>query len=343
MGVAAAAVILGAGSAGAITLTDQDSNTSNSGVAVANSGGNLAVGNASDNDADSKQKAKAGAADDDSVAVNSGTASNSSDGSASIRTGNADAVGNQSSTTQRQAAASGGGGLVVADQKSTVDNAGVGIANTGFNVAAGNASVNDATNKQKAKAGSAGDDSIAVNIGGASNDSDGSASIVTGRATAAGNVSTTTVGQALGSGGGITVADQDSDVTNVGLGIANSGFNLAAGNTSVNDVDGNQKSKVGSANGDVVSFNNGSATNRSDGSSSVITGDAAAVGNSSSTNVGQALNTGSNWSNSGGALAPAGTAASGGGPSLATAASGGSRWSIGDYIRWLLWSALHGF
>lgn len=75
-------------------------------------------------------------------------------------------------------------GAAGADQKVKVKNSGTAIANSGFNLAAGNLSDNKAKNNQTAKAKGKKGDKVAINIGEASNDSDGSADIDTGDADA---------------------------------------------------------------------------------------------------------------------------------------------------------------
>lgn len=293
--ITAGVLLLGAGRADAqVAIVDQDADTDNSGVAVANSGANAAAGNTSDNRATNDQRARSGDARDDSVAANIGSTGNSSDGSASIDTGNAKAVGNHSATTQSQAVDADGGrrSVVIADQDSDVDNSGLGIANTGFNLAVGNASDNRVTNDQRARSGDAREDSVAVNIGGGGNDSDGTAGISTGDAWAAGNVSDTVVSQALWAdgNGGITVSDQDADVDNEGFGLANSGFNFAAGNVSDNRVRNEQRARAGDSRDDSVAVNIAGGGNDSDGTAWIATGDAFAVGNLSATTVCQGLN-----------------------------------------------------
>lgn len=75
-------------------------------------------------------------------------------------------------------------GVAGADQNVKVKSSGTAVANSGFNLAVGNVSQNKAKNNQTAKAKGKKGDKLAVNIGGASNDSDGSAEIDTGDAEA---------------------------------------------------------------------------------------------------------------------------------------------------------------
>lgn len=88
---------------------DQSARVRNSGDAVANTGDNVAVGNESTNVASNEQVASSrtrtrGA---DGTASNDATTSNSSDGSAEVVTGDADALGNFSDTTVNQDAEGG--------------------------------------------------------------------------------------------------------------------------------------------------------------------------------------------------------------------------------------------
>jgi hypothetical protein len=263
-----------AGSAHADEITVQDSNVTNAGASFANSGGNVAVGNASTNVAACAQGALG------LVASNSCQSGNTSNGTANITTGAATATGNQSETTTAQANDAGDDpGLVVGVQDSDVTNVGVSAANTGGNVAVGNASTNVAVNAQ----GAAG--LVASNHGSASNASNGTADITTGAATATGNLSKTTTDQAVtgGDGAGLAIIVQDTDVLNLGVAVANTGGNLAVGNASTN-LAANLQGALG-----LVASNDGSATNASNGSATVKTGAASATGNSSSTDVGQGI------------------------------------------------------
>ncbi|MDQ3462803.1 MAG: hypothetical protein M3471_07225, partial [Actinomycetota bacterium] len=89
-----------------------------------------------------------------------------------------------------------GSGTAGADQSASVDNTGTANADTGGNVAVGNASSNDADNDQDADADGGDDgDAVAVNAGGAANYSDGEATIETGDATAVGVYAETSVAQ----------------------------------------------------------------------------------------------------------------------------------------------------
>ncbi|MDP9020428.1 MAG: hypothetical protein M3N25_06460, partial [Actinomycetota bacterium] len=292
---------------------DQGARVSNTGSASANTGGNRAVGNRSENVARNNQNARAGSggpvAGGDAVAFNAGGASNRSDGTAVVKTGDATALGVASTTAVNQQSHSGGG-LVAADQTAVVVNDGTAVANTGGNVAVGNASRNLAVNVQDAEA-DAGlffgwGDAVAFNVGKASNYSDGTAVIVTGDAKAIGVAATTVVNQAVHAAGcqvlwwpgcllgGLVVADQTAVVVNEGFAVANTGDNRAVGNRSRNlavnvqvadaDADG-----LFFGGGDAVAFNVGGASNYSDGTAVIVTGDAKAIGVAATTVVNQAV------------------------------------------------------
>jgi hypothetical protein len=296
----------------------QVSDVVNLGVAVANSGGNSAVGNDSDNFARTRQDAEVGSGSTGTTSIvagtlvgsNNGEASNSSDGTATIKTGAAAATGNNSDTTIDQASTGNvdGMGFIVNTQVAGVANVGLGVSNSGVNTATGNVSTNEARLRQNADIGSnngANNTNIlagiitASNSGTASNSSDGSASVTTGAATSTGNRSATQIGQDESgdiSGFGGVINTQAAGVLNAGVGIANSGGNAAVANASQNEVRARQDAAVGSDNaGDttitapfLTAANNGTASNSSDGSADITTGAADGTGNASSTQLDQA-------------------------------------------------------
>ena len=191
----------------------QGAGVTNAGAASANTGGNTAIGNGSTNTATVGQNVNGGLL---GVGVSLGGPTNNSTGTATINTGPANAVGNTSSTDVGQAASRGGGGgpgfggpgsggpgfgpgacgtgRFVAVQDVEVNNRGQARADTGNNVAIGNASTNDAsvTVPQTVSGGLLG---VGLTIGGPVNNSSGTAVINTGPATAVGNESVTVVGQ----------------------------------------------------------------------------------------------------------------------------------------------------
>jgi hypothetical protein len=248
----------------------QDDDVTNAGIGVANTGGNVAVGNASQNGAVTGQLAVG------FLASNIADTSNSSDGTAEIKTGDASAVGNHSNTKVKQDAATGDGpGLDLIVQSSDVDNLGIGLANSGGNIGIGNTSQNSAATLQGAFG------FLASNLASTKNSSNGSTSIQTGNASAAGNVSDTDIEQAAHPGGGPNVVWQPVTVTNAGIGLANSGSNVGVGNASVNGA------VVVQISFGVLASNVSDVDNWSDGFVAEITGDASAVGNQSSTAVKQ--------------------------------------------------------
>ena len=202
----------------------QAAGVTNAGSASANSGGNVAIGNASQNNA-AVNNTGGGLV---GVGVALGGPTNNSTGVATVNSGAANAAGNVSSTQVGQASTQGGGGGVAVAGRSVpsggavagVGGAGVGAApcgagrfgaiqevnvrnqgqaeaNTGNNVAIGNASTNDASasNGQTVSGGLLG---VGISIGGPVNNSTGTAVINTGPANAVGNDSVTQVGQTEG-------------------------------------------------------------------------------------------------------------------------------------------------
>lgn len=85
------------------------------------------------------------------TALNSSRASNSSDGTATIRTGDATAVGVISDTDITQQA-NVFGGFAIINQSATVVISGTATANTGGNTAIGNSSTNTATSNSSSSA-----------------------------------------------------------------------------------------------------------------------------------------------------------------------------------------------
>ncbi len=187
-------------------------------------------------------------------------------------------------------------------------NVGVGIANSGVNLAVGNASANQARitgddGFQSADIASGEADPAeflalgpvtAANSGEASNSSDGEACVCTGDAVASGNVSSTTLTQDLdlSTGGGLVIVTETGGVLNAGVGLANSGLNLAIGNISNNIATTQQDSTINDALLPIAlaqtANNGGTASNNCDGAGKVATGNAKGTGNLSTTNFAQA-------------------------------------------------------
>jgi hypothetical protein len=249
----------------------QHEDVTNAGIAVANTGGNVALGNVSQNNAVTGQLAVG------FLASNVADTSNSSDGTAGIKTGDATAVGNLSTTKVKQDADAGDGpGLDVVVQSANVSNLGLGLANTGGNFALGNGSQNSAATLQGAFG------FLASNLASTKNSSNGSAFIQTGNATAAGNVSDTDIEQvAHPDGAGLNVVWQPVTVTNAGIGLANTGGNIALGNVSHNHA------LVAQVAFGFLASNVSDVDNWSDGFVFELTGNATATGNDASTSVKQ--------------------------------------------------------
>ncbi len=284
----AMAMLLVAGSGTA--RAEQTASVDNEGTATADTGGNVAVGNASHNEASNDQDADARASGrgGDAVAANAGSATNSSDGTAVVKTGDARAAGVVAKTAVNQQADG-----TRADQSARVSNDGEADASTGGNVAVGNASRNEASNDQDADATARrGGDAVAVNHGGAANSSHGTAVVETGDAEAVGVVAHTAINQESTNegccarrGGG---ADQSVEVDNDGEADAHTGDNIAVGNASRNeasndqDADARARGRGGcdrcARGGDAVAINFGGASNWSDGTAVIETGDARAAG-----------------------------------------------------------------
>jgi hypothetical protein len=303
---------------GGLVLIPQTAEITNDGRARATTGGNEATGNDSDNGASIEQQI--GITDfvaffqtAPGVASNAGEASNWSGGTADIRTGDAGAVGNQSSSAIVQSATSDlteHGGLTLLPQAATIDNTGRARATTGGNSAIGNESAN-----RGAPVGGADVDQnmspamfgpffsfnffgegflnsgVASNSAQASNSSDGSATIVTGRADAAGNRSSSDLSQASTADAGTTnVYPQVATIQNDGRAFAGTGTNEATGNDSTSNAYLTQNSALPFDGFDrgVVS-NAGRAASASDGTASISTGAASAIGNDAQTSLSQEI------------------------------------------------------
>ena len=125
-----------------------------------------------------------------------------------------------------------------------------------------------------------------TSTGGTGSASGGTAGTGTGNATATGNTSSASPTTVSGTGGMITIVDQQGTVRNKGTATAISGDNTTVGNGSRNLAVNGQTSPGGSG----VNNNSGTATNNSSGTSSTTTGNATATGNASSTSLNQNIN-----------------------------------------------------
>jgi hypothetical protein len=188
------------------------------------------------------------------------------------------------------------GSIVIIGQDAEVANLGLGLANSGLNLAVGNSSENGAAVDQatgwhpvrelEISSVSGGGGGVLQLTGTASNTSSGTASITTGAATATGNSAATTIGQsgasAAAAGSGIAIVEQHAEVENAGVGIANSGLNLAIGNASSNGAGVSQVALGGGTTSATAT-----ASNTSGGTASITSGAASATGNSSSVSITQ--------------------------------------------------------
>ena len=260
------------------------------------------------------------------VPANFGQATNTSNGSASIVTGDSSAYGNKSSSAVSQGVWSniGGSGFVIFEPTANIVNRGIGFAGSGGNAAIGNASKNLTINCQElftapcfgrgrgARAAGARGINVASNFGSATNNSNGAARIVTGDSFASGSESTNSIAQHLASdiaGSGFVIYDPAAAAINRGNARAVSGSNLAVGNGSANlalncQVNSSgpcflqgRRGGAGTGGGQgnrVVNANFGEAVNNSNGDASIDTGSSGATGNTSTTSVAQTLDLGIN-------------------------------------------------
>ena len=287
---------------GSFAIVDQLAPVTNHGTAIARTGNNRAVGNLSFNTATNNQQARTvGGRPRSAVAANFGSASNNSDGTARITTGDAEANGSISDTTISQTASFDppNGSFALFDQRAPVTNRGNAVADSGHNTARGNLSDNDALNNQRARVAVGGGfghtNRVASNSGSAGNNSDGAATIDTGDATATGNDSSagTSITQSAdfaGGKGSFAFFDQTATVSNRGNASSNSGRNSAVGNASFNTVLNSQRANNvsgGRGGNNSVASNDGSASNKSDGSAHITTGGCCANGNFSDTSIDQ--------------------------------------------------------
>jgi hypothetical protein len=307
---------------GGLVLVPQLAAVVNVGVATADTGGNTAVGNSSTNEVRPEQHALVGADNLNGqditagliVASNTGDVTTDSDGTAHLSTGEAQASGNESRTALSQQEEGGGAGLgfVLQPQVGAVLDVGVGAATTGGNEATGNASSDRAFADQTAQVGSdnglllptgfatvTAAQIVATNQLTAAADSDGSATIQTGAASATGNHSDSDLAQDGGghiAGLGAVVETQTAVVANAGLAQANTGDNAATGNISRTQVGASQLAEQASGNladptltvvGAATAANTASLEAASDGDATIATGSATAIGSDSGTELHQ--------------------------------------------------------
>ena len=300
-----------------VVINTQVAAVVNAGVAIAGSGNNVATGNSSPDlgggiiqDASTGTGVSTNVVAGTVITSNSADYSQDADGTASISTGAAWASGNVSGTDVRQEAegAIDGAGLVVNPQAASVVNAGLGVANTGFNNATGTNAINGVVVQQGATVANSTDADLITGIAGATNSADrdndvkGTATIATGDAWATGNRSSTRLAQGASGtvdGLGLTVTPQLGVVANVGVATADTGQNVAIGNQSTSRVDElTQQAAIltnpsplatGSSlvSGSAIAANTIGGANQSDGWAEIHTGDATSTGNTSTTDLTQ--------------------------------------------------------
>ena len=268
-------------------------------MAVANTGGNIAIGNSSTTRRDGSQDALnlLGPA-----VEHRARRGNGSNGSASISTGNASAVGNQSTTNAhagRQQRGGQLGGILIIDQNAAVLNSGVALANSGGN----DAPRQRLRQRRRSSSSGANAERPAWPPTTARPPTTPTARPRSAPATpsAIGNESDTNVmqsghGSAGGDLGGLVIIEQGALVANAGIGVASTGGNTATGNESFNFNGGGfppegaavvQQNPVDVPVITGVVSNTAEASNTTDGTASINTGNAIAQGNGSSSNVDQ--------------------------------------------------------
>lgn len=285
------------------TATDQTVTITGVDVAVANTGGNQIVAG------DGSSTAAAASGSSASAAV-AGTG---------VSTGPATAVGSQDETAVSQQATAVLTGNATADITQIVFVFNLGVANatsgnnaaggnasggavsTGSAVAVGNSGTNYVTQNGTADAtgtpsASTGQVSITVRVGVAvansgvndvSGSAAGSAPVTAGSATATGNMSTTDITQtalATGSDSAHLVIGQQAVVVNIGVSLANSGFNGVTdlADALVNAPDGTAATQLFAALLPALL-----SAYASSGADAVTTGNATAIGNNSATYISQ--------------------------------------------------------
>ena len=168
-----------------------------------------------------------------------------------------------------------GAQVVSGGQEVTITNAGEADASSGTNGGTGNGSGNSASADQSNLVPA----DLETNNATSGNASGGTATIGTGNADATGNRARNSASQTAIPGEGVVLFDQVANLTNGGTADSETGLNNAIGNESSNTATVTQSGDINFAN----------ATNSSDGSVNITTGNACAVGNLSSNEIVQAL------------------------------------------------------
>ena len=214
--------------------TDQTTNIDSTGTGVGNTGGNTAVGNTTAGGVQAQPCPTGGT----QVAL---ICTTSPAGAGAVSSGNANAQGTNSTggIAQLTNIAATGNGQVDVLQVALIINIGVGISNSGANAA-----------------GAAGGNSLGLA---------GQAGVGTGNANVTGLLGNTQIVQGVTVVGG-SANDQSVTVLNVGIGVGNTGLNLAAGSVlgdgtqevAAGGAPGNGAAAIGTGNTNAVGDNSGS-------------------------------------------------------------------------------------
>ncbi|MGZ8766275.1 MAG: hypothetical protein ACXW2C_11355, partial [Acidimicrobiia bacterium] len=214
--------------------TDQEATVESTGTGVGNSGANTAVGNETAGGVQAQPCPTSGT----QIAL---ICTTTPTGAAGVTSGNANAQGTNSTggIAQITNIAATGNGQVDVLQVALIINIGVGISNSGANAA-----------------GASGGDSLGVA---------GQAGIGTGNANVTGLLGNTQIVQGVTVVGG-SASDQSVTVVNIGIGIGNTGLNLAAGSVlgggdqevAAGGAPGNGSAAIGTGNTNAAGDNSGS-------------------------------------------------------------------------------------
>jgi len=294
------------GASGGVASASQAASVTNHGEANANTGENFAAGNDVVNDLEADQGIEIRGPPIGGVFViavidplNEQAVDNDLVGTASVATGDASASGNAASTSiSQEACASCEDGYASITQTAEVNNVGIANANTGRNHVVGNDIDNDLDVDQSLDFDLLIGDAFVdltyapVNAQAVDNDATGSASLVTGDASASGNRASNSIRQKASAAGNVDIV-QSATVNNHGEANANTGENYVAGNAVDNDLDVDQALDFELTLGDLVAdltytpFNAQAVDNDLSGTAALATGDASASGNVASTGISQ--------------------------------------------------------
>jgi hypothetical protein len=283
----------GAGS-GPVVVSSQHATVDAASHAVADTGHNTATNSAgqvivADQTATAGGDGTGGAADPS--AGNSAGGANSGIGLTLVVTGDASATGGASDDeiSQKALVKALGTGEIEIIQIALVVNLGVGIANTGANGATGLDAVNVIGIGQGAVAGPGGAGGVATDGLTARNDASGNGAILTGDATAVGNLGAVQViqGADAAAGSGLVASSQVADIASLGVAFGNTGINLVIGNTVLQLILVDQAAGGRSGGSSATAGNQATAGNSATGLAAIVTGAAGATGNASSTTIDQ--------------------------------------------------------